>query len=1093
MKKYKNYFIAILSLILIFIIVGFIPISANRLIPMVEKQIMKDYGVEAHFERLILRVGPRLKLKTPIVHIMYEDGQKFAQIDSAKLYIPWTSVIKKNPKVTFIQAKNLIVRVNSDDKYLLNVTETIVNKNFSELPNIKLKGYKISYFSKEYNDTYALMGQELNLDKIMNFKNFKLSTKGYLEINDSKYINYDISLLPKLNFNEYKLNADLAGLINKVKLLDFHSDVITDLKLYKSVNDSVQASGFLNIDNISVFEKTEKCPKSFVYVTLWGDKAGVLANIYTSQNKKVYLEGVVNNSKNPNVDIKVKTDEIELSGLYNKLKLFTDLSKLKGIDSLEGILNANFTLKGNLKKIKSNGYLKVNNAVIKAGNVKIDNINSNIDFSNNIVNIDNTIGYINKAPIIFKGTINDDVKLELLMNKVELKHLFSEKYGIKGGIVSLDANLTGKIDNISHKETLQIDNLRAEKNGNTVSFDSLKIDTNKSNTAYINNIILKTQKSDNIKIPSMRVLIENTGITLPKTNVFMPNSKMEFEGNVTNIGNKNCAFRVVADGFINPKDIKTLNINQAKYPIKLAIAGTKLIQNINAQILFEKTDIFDEPAILNLSSKCIYDKSNEKMNLKLDDLSFVGFSGKFSNDFKSNLKGQKKLIVNGTIEDLKAPILKNLRIYTPQLLNLQLFDTVAQLKADVFLNGEYLKPEIVGQVLIQNLVNQLTKVTISNCTVDFNKNLAVLNAPLIKIADSSMGLSANIYTDVAKSIIFKNLNIKSKFLNTDTILMYKDLFLEKFCPVEIQDGKFYSERVIADIYANQVHLTAFTSDFKLKNNILSLKNISSELFNGKIAGIFDFNLKDENFDSQLMARGVSASPIFDIISVRDETISGTMDFDTFLKGNLATKKSLDGNIRFIVHNGRMATLGRLEHLLYAQNVIADNMLRTSLSIVTKAITLKDTGLFKYLRGDIHMSNGIANIKMLQSLGPLMSLYIKGQYYPENDSANLIVLGRLSDEIISGLGAFGDFSLNKLMIMLTGEENKYNVLPSDIDNLPQLPVKNTKEFRSVINGSVDKTSSVKSFNWISYSQKSLKQKDVPSANTPVPSFVEELPY
>ena len=260
-----------------------------------------------------------------------------------------------------------------------------------------------------------------------------------------------------------------------------------------------------------------------------------------------------------------------------------------------------------------------------------------------------------------------------------------------------------------------------------------------------------------------------------------------------------------------------------------------------------------------------------------------------------------------------------------------------------------------------------------------------------------------------------------------------------------------------------------------------------------MAGSLDFNLKDETFDSKIMAREVSASPIFDVISTRKETVSGTMDFDTALKGNLATKKSLNGDVRFIVHNGRMATLGKLEHLLYAQNVVADSMLRTSLSVVTRAITLKDTGLFKYLRGDIVMQNGIANIKILQSLGPLMSLYIKGQYYPENDYANLVVLGRLSDDIVSGLGAFADFSFNKLMIMLTGEENKYNVSPSDIENLPQLPVRNTKEFRSIINGIVDKASSVQSFNWISYSQKSLKQKDVPNSNVKVPSFVEELPY
>ncbi|MFR8152733.1 MAG: hypothetical protein ACLU7U_05545, partial [Romboutsia timonensis] len=136
---------------------------------------------------------------------------------------------------------------------------------------------------------------------------------------------------------------------------------------------------------------------------------------------------------------------------------------------------------------------------------------------------------------------------------------------------------------------------------------------------------------------------------------------------------------------------------------------------------------------------------------------------------------------------------------------------------------------------------------------------------------------------------------------------------------------------------------------------------------------------------------------------------------------------------------------------------------------------------------------IAQVKFLQSQGPLMALFIKGTYNPDTDYAKLVVLGRLSDEVISGLGAFGDFSFNKLMVMLTGEDNKYNILPEDFEKLPQLTMKNTKEFRSVINGIVDKPSSVLLFNWISYTQKSYRQKDVPMTNIKVPEFVDTLPY
>ena len=1094
MKKYKNYIMGLLIFISALVILCFIPISVSKLIPTVEKQISENIGAEAHLEQLIIQIGPKLKAKSPIVHLMYEDGQKFAQLDSVKFYIPWGSVLTQKPMVKCLQAKNLTVRVNSDDKYLPDLINRLVNKDFSELPNLKLKGYKISYLSKEYNDKYSITGQELELNKIVNYKNFKVSTKGFLEVNDKQYVNYDISLLPKFDMEKPKEHCDIEHLFNKLKLLEFHSDIITDLKLYKSSDDVLQASGFINIDNISVLDKSGKEPKSFVYVTLWGDKAGILSNIYTSSNSKVYLEGMINNSKKPILDLKVKTDEIDLAALYNKLKIFADFSKLRNIDSVEGKLNANFSLKGDLNKLKSNGYLKISNAEIKAGGLKIAKINSDIDFSNNIINITNAIGYVNNAPIMLKGNINKTLNLELLMSKVELKHLLPQSYGVKNGIISLSANITGQFDNVIHKENLQIDNFKAENNGNILSIDSLRIDTNKNNTAYINGINAETKQTENIKIPSMRLLVDRDIINFPETNVYMPNSKVGIKGNISNYNNKDLSFGFSADGFVNSSDLKFVKSSSARYPLKLNINGSRLVQNINSQILFEKADILDEPAIVNIALKLFNDKNSEKLNLKVDDASVYGFSGKFSNDFKSNLRGMKKLVLNGQIEDLSGtPFLKNIRINTPQILDIHLYDTIAQIKSDLFINGEYKTPEIVGQLFVQNLFNQPSQLSVSNCNADFNKNTVSINAPMVKVADSSMGINALINTNLSKALLVKSLNVKAKFINTDTLLMYKDTPLMKMYPVEIKDGKFYSEKVLADVYGAPVYLTAFSGDFNMISNIISMKNISSEIFNGKLAGTLDFNLKDETYNSKFMARSVSSAPIFDIISSRKDNISGTMDFDAYLKGNISFKNSINGDVKFVVHNGRMSTLGKLEHLLYAQNVIADNMLRTSLSIVTKAITLKDTGLFKYLRGDIAVKDGVANIKMLQSQGPLMALFIKGQYNPENDYANLVVLGRISDEIVSGLGAFGDFSFNKLMIMLTGEENKYNVQPADIENLPQLPMKNTKEFRSIINGAIDKPSSVQSFNWISYTEKSLKQKDVPMTKVKVPSFVDELPY
>lgn len=1086
MKKYSKYLIIALIIIAALVSVCFIPINASKLIPTIEKQVANELGINIHIERLILRVGPLIKVKAPIMHMMYEDGQKFAQFDTVKFYIPWTSLIKKTPTIHKLDAKKLTVRINSDDKYLPELLTRIQLKDIGETPSIHLKNYTITYKNKENNDNYTLSGQALELNKIPNCENFRINTIGNFSIDNKQYIAYDLSVTPKLDRPKNIKAEGLQEFIEQIKELDFHSDIITDLKLYK-VNDTIQASGFINIDNISVLDPNKKDPKSFVYLTLWGDKASILSNIYTSANKKVYIEGMVNNTKKPVLDLKVKTDEINLNDLYQKVKILADFSGLKQINSVNGTLNANFTLKGDLNKIKSNGFMKISNANIKANGVKIENINSDIDFSNNAVNIVKAVGYVNNAPIMAKGSINKNIDVELLMNKVELNHLCPTTFGVKNGIASLVANISGTLDNITHKENLQIENLKIVNKNADLAVDSIKIDTNKSNTAYINNILCKTKETEPIKVPSLKLFIERDSIRVPETSIFMPNSKFTLKTEVTNYNTNDLSFNTSVKGFINSKDIKALKSYSARYPFKITFNGNKSIQNILSQILLENTAVLDEPAIINLSSKL------DKNTLKLEDLSIVSFNGAFSDDFKSNLKGQKRIIITGAVEDLKNPVMKNIRVFFPQQLNLKLYDTLAQIKGDLFINGKINKPDVVGQLALQNLFNQSMQLSLSNGVLDFNKNIVILNAPNVKIADSSMSVNATALTDISEAVTIKNINIKSKYLNTDTLLMYKDNPLLKVYPLTINDGKFFSERILANIYGSPLYISAFSGDLKLKNNVLTIKNISSELFNGKMSGSVEYDMRDEHFNSQIMARGISAEPIFNIISTRKDSISGTMDFDTNLKGELTSKQSLNGDIKFIVQNGRMSTLGKLEHLLYAQNIVADNMLRTSLSVVTKAITLKDTGLFKYLRGEIQMENGIANIKMLQSQGPLMALFIKGQYNPSNDYAKMVVLGRLSDEVMSGLGAFGDFSLNKLMVMLTGEDPKYNIVPEDFEKIPQLPSKNTKEFRSIINGIIDKPSSVQSFNWVSYSQKSLKQKDVPMTNIKVPTFVDELPY
>ena len=1083
-KKYMNLIIAVIVVLAICVSICFIPIDATRFIPQVEKQFNQELGIQVHIEELIFRFGPTLKIKAPAMHLMYEDGQKFGQLNNVKFYVPWSTLFKDEIHVKTIYADKFIVKTNSSDKFLAKLIENLNSKDYDMYPNFILNNYSILYNQTKKNKQYTITGHKLELTKLENYKNLKLVTDGEFYINDKKYIEYNVAIVPNIEMNKDNQNTfDLQKFVDQVENLDFHSDIMADLKLYNNLDGELQISGLVNFDNISVLDPNKKCPKSFVYLTFLGNKTGILSNLYATTDKKIYAQGVINNSKKPEIDLKVKTDEIKLADIYNKIKLIVDCSKYKGIDNIDGKMLADFNIKGDLNKLKSAGYMKISDASIKAGNLHVKNISSDIDFSNNIISISNAIGYVNSAPIILKGKVNKNIDLELLMDKVELKHLLPDNCGIKKGIISLNSNLSGTLDNIIHKENIQIDNFSASKDGNNLSFDSLKVNTNKDNNAYVSNIIIKPNATENIKIPLLRLAIDGDNLKIPETNIFMPNSKIQAKAEISEFNTSNFVFSAIFDGFVNSKDLGKIS---AVYPVKFNINGTKNAQNIEGQIQVLKANLLDEPSIININAK------HDNDTIKIEDLSLSTSSDKFTNNFKNNIKGSKKVIISGNIENLSNPLFKNLRIFIPQQVNLNINNITSQIKGDLFVNGNFKNPEIIGQLSAQNTVAQTLQLVSNNITIDFNKNIAVVSAPTVKIGDMSASINATVSTNFSKNLLVKNLNIKSKYFNTDTLLMYKDKLMSQY-PIAINDGKFYSERVSATLYASPLYLTAFNTDFSLNNNILLMPNIASELYNGEMAGKLVFNLKDESFISNIQARGVSAAPIFDIVAIKKDTISGIMDFDSTLKGNLSSKQNLNGNIKFSVHNGHMGTLGKLEHLLYAQNVIADNMLRTSLSVVTKAITLKDTGLFKYLNGDIAMKDGIANINMLQSQGPLMSLFIKGQYYPATDYAKLVVLGRLSDEIVSGLGSFGEFSFNKLMIMLTGDENKLNIKVDDIEKLPQLPMKNTKEFRTVINGILEKPSSVIQFNWISYSQKSLKQKEVPMTNEKIPDFIDALPY
>jgi hypothetical protein len=107
----------------------------------------------------------------------------------------------------------------------------------------------------------------------------------------------------------------------------------------------------------------------------------------------------------------------------------------------------------------------------------------------------------------------------------------------------------------------------------------------------------------------------------------------------------------------------------------------------------------------------------------------------------------------------------------------------------------------------------------------------------------------------------------------------------------------------------------------------------------------------------------------------------------------------------------------------------------------------------------------------------MSYYVTGTYYILPNTAHLNILGRLDSKIVSYLGPIGQLSAEKLLSYIPkfGAQTAQflNILTSNPETektelIPPLTngSKSYKDFKVIFNGPVEKSSSVKSFKWLS---------------------------
>ncbi len=960
-------------------------------------------------------------------------------------------------------------------------------KKFGQINNLEVKLSLIPLLYKNFKL------DSISADKVL--INAELDDKGefllkkYLtkKTNSQKDSNLKFSeKMPDIKVSKYRIS-----LLQKNKNFTFKGEnfYIDDFILNKKakvstlgniiIDGSKKISYKINLDSNAIFKDN-------------GEKFDLVKNLKELDKYKI--------SADLNADLKLrqKNDDIDLNGSVFLHNLTFSIGEKKFPKS-----NLDMKFKGDKAKIISNIYTDSNSHLFANGLLKTGKKKSiDLSVTSDRINLQDLV--------LITKTMSKTLGLKNL-DGYNAKGLMKANFSIQSDFKKIKSNGYLKIKDASLDNKLYKVSLNGINADIDFSQNSLKI---KKATAKLNNQPIAINGEINNKaVANIKISAENLNLK----------SLIATTGNLKLIKENDIAGLVNIDASLVGK------IDKAKPNINLLVQNIKIFNkktntHIKLDKILYKTELKkhenEKIYIYNLTANS---SAPVKISLKKLDLTkkkdeiVISETPLYLNNIKTNLSG-KISSINTSVK------LNNIQISTTKLISSQIDSipgSTILAQGSLKLNGPISSPQILGSFDIPLIKNPKTLTTIKGTTLKLTNDAIWLNCPQIQIANTFAKINGTIKNDFSNGIVFKYLDFYSDNvdLNTLTAAFTDTKHSKTPLSISVLNGKNHT----GNFKVGRIVSSNITSNLQIKNNILHLYNLKADAYNGKIAGEIEYDLTHFKTKLNLQGRGLSANPAIIALTGRNDDINGNLDFDTNVsfssgyKNNLL--KSLKGYTHFIITNGRMGILGKFEHLLYAQNILSNSVFKATLNVMIKAITVKDTGVYRYIKGKINFSNGWANITSVKTSGPSMSLYMTGRYYMPDNMASITILGRISDDVVRILGPIGEFSMDKAIsyIPKLGEitaffASQFTTNPNyeNISEIPPLSLQTefkTKEFKVIISGDIQKQSSVKSFKWIASPKVAKSDAEIfkpttthqPPASiqykapqTSVPDFVKNLP-
>lgn len=1155
------------------------------------KQIVKEQAnidIEYNNEKVITTPILGAGFSADDVKITLPDNTVIFSSDNIKATVSLPHLLLLTVRVSGIDIQNPFVNVeilpNGEDYKIIKHIENLLNAKkeatFAQkpvveekegfqidpnkikiiIPNIRLHNYKVlinDLSSKHYLD---LHGDKLHVG-YFNGKSIRVRTIADLYSDNNKNISANIDLdtflpppAPGLDEEDDPAEKIDIPFINSVKTYqnyDLKANINSKIKIRKGRKGGYTSFGYFNIEDLTLRLSQIQLPKSYIKIKAYGSDADIDTNIYTTPNESISLLGNINFSKHPSMNINIKTSEIKFQNLLVLGKAFLDSLNIKNeLNQFKasGSFMADCYIKTNFRKLKSNGFININNGALAVRNLGevLSKVNVNIILDNNILDIVKSGLFIGNSEVKINGFIDEKsyTDINITTDSIPLSKLFRafapkdlrNSFDLKSGELSSSLNIKGKMKEAITNAQIKILNFAFNDNKNTINIKNEKFSTavnfdakTQNLTAAVENTGLKfnlPKNSSDITIPKLDIGIANKNIDI-KENIltFNNNSSVKYSGNITNYETLE-SVNFDADGSIETSDlIKLLGsdlkpyINfKGKLPVKLSFNGDWKKKTLYAHALADANN-YITPAnfedLMNKNTSLQATAVFKPNRIKIKDTGLFTRTVFYDEEGNAKISLGKIMNLDGTIEHnrinlMKFEIPKNLKgqIYLFPKSNFELN------KAKIFAFGHLTSPIIRGDMNIHSLAIPEIKTALDNLNIKISEKELTFNLKDLMLKNSDISATGEYFITPAGDSEIRKLKVNSKFVNVDDLTSVLDLLNKNMpapnstkkspsannanIPVIIPDGQINFNRIIT----GNIELTNTISRMIIRKNILYLENLSTNIFKGTVTGNIDVNLLSMIINTNLSGQDINVEKaLLDAAGMKD-ALSGKADFYAKLKidGSATTQqaqmKGIEGNISFLVKNGQFGPFGRLENLIFAENIRESQFFQSALGGIINKISTIDTAHFSELKGKLHLKNGICNIEHITSQGNVMNLHILGKFDILKNYADMKVRVKITSIISNLLGPLNAINPVNLvnsaasMNVVTAKafsifcetvpENEFALLPQFENEYVDF---SATKFQLGVRGDAAKPLTlIKSFKWLA------TQKDVEKAE----DFINSIP-